>query len=386
MNKFDYSLILIFILLLFGNYGGAFQPVRIFSIIFFVFNIFYIIRFFSFKKNNYLLFSSIFLAFYSLASVFFIFNNFFNSLVSFFYFIINIIILANFVTCFEFAKKPLFSSVIGAFIFFIISVIYGIYEIKTGKHFSVNIEMYDGFYSRNYSSFTFGNYNGFVLSLLIIAPLLAYAVVNYKHWFIKLAALLLLFGMAYICLINGSRSGSVGISIIFLYIIYSMNNWWYKAAFFIFLCSTASYFLSQFDFFFKRVDSLGVNFNDDSRSSIILDTLPYYLNNAVKGFGIGNFSYIADNYLVLEASAAHNLFFELLFELGPICLLVFIFIFVKIILSVKVNIKKLNQFLVFLLILLLPISIVNSGYLLAPIIWVYIALMYSISINRRELV
>ncbi|MCW1516045.1 hypothetical protein OLN45_18045, partial [Acinetobacter baumannii] len=65
MNKFDYSLILIFILLLFGNYGGGFQPIRIFAIGFFIINIFYIVRTFSFKKNTYLLFSIFFLAFYS---------------------------------------------------------------------------------------------------------------------------------------------------------------------------------------------------------------------------------------------------------------------------------------------------------------------------------
>ncbi|MGN5755592.1 O-antigen ligase family protein [Acinetobacter calcoaceticus] len=386
MNKFDYSLILIFILLLFGNYGGGFQPIRIFAIAFFIINIFYIVRTFSFKKNTYLLFSAIFLFFYSLASVFFIMNNFSNSLISCAYFLINLIILANFVTCFEYAKKPLLSSVIGAAVFFIISIFYGIYEIKTGRHLSVNIEMYDGLYSREYSSFTFGNYNGFVLALLNIAPLLAYAIVNYRHWFIKVSPLLLLFGMAYICLTNGSRSGLVGISIIFLYIIYSMKGWFYKAAFILGGVFSASYFLSDFDFFFKRVDTLGVNFSDDSRSSIIFDTLPYYLDNSIKGFGIGNFSYIADNFLALDASAAHNLFFELLFELGPLCLAVFILILVKIILSVRSNTKNLNHFLIFLLILLLPISIVNSGYLLAPIIWVYIALMYSIAVNRRELV
>lgn len=386
MNKFDYSLTLIFVLLLFGNYGGGFQPIRIFSILFFVVNVFYIIRVFSFKKNLYLLFSSVFLIFYSLASVFFIFNNISNSFISFLYFLVNIVILANFVTCFEFAKKPLLSSVMGAIVFFFISVCYGIYEIKTGRHLSVNIEMYDGLYSRNYSSFTFGNYNGFILALLVNASLLAYAIVNYKNGFIKITSLLLLFGMTYICLINGSRSSFFGISIIFIYIIYSMKSWSYKLSSIFLGIFATSYFISDFDFFFKRVDSLGVNFNDDSRSTIIFDTLPYYLNNTIKGFGIGNFSYIADNYLDLEASAAHNLFFELLFELGPICLAVFFLIFIKIIISIKSNDRNLNKFLVFLLILLIPISIVNSGYLLAPIIWVYIALMYSISVNRRELV
>lgn len=379
MNRFDYSIVAIFALLLFGLYGAGFQPIRIFISLLTFINIFYIYRFFCLKKNIYLLFVTLSLTFYSLISTLFIFENFVNSLIAFIYFILNIMLFINFVCCVEFAKKPILSIQLGSLIFSFISVVYGIYEISTGNHLSVSFLEGERLSLRDYSSFTFGNYNAFVLALMVNMPILAYIIIN-NNISKKIIAILLLLGMSYIILINGSRAGLAGLLLTVIYLFFCTKNIWMKSSLIASVLVFISLFISKFTFLATRLAEVGVS--DTSRSSILFDVFPIFLKEGMTGFGIGNFAYYAQNILNLNLYAPHNFFLEILFELGLISFIIVIIFFMKIIFSVFSNAKRERFFVFYLLLLFIPFCVLNSGYLLTAIVWLFIALIYSFSFSK----
>lgn len=381
MNRFDYSIVVIFALLLFGLYGAGLQPIRIFVFILTIINISYIYKLFCLKKHTYFLFLTFFLVFYSLISTFFVFENLVNSLLACIYFILNIMLFVNFVCCVEFAKKPVHSIQFGSLIFSFISIAYGVYEINTGNHLSVSFLEGERLSLRDYSSFTFGNYNAFVLALLVNMPILAYIIVNNNNKISKkVFSILLLIGMSYLILINGSRAGLAGLSLTGIYLFFCTKNIWIKGSLVVSVFLFLSFFMSKFDFLTTRLAEVGIS--DNSRSAILYDVFPIFFKEGMLGFGIGNFSYYASSILHLELYAPHNFFLEILFELGFISFILIVILFMKMIFSTFSREKVTQFFLFYMFLLYIPFSVLNSGYLLTAIVWLFLGLIYSFSISK----
>lgn len=379
MNRFDYFIIVIFITLLFGLYGAGLQPIRILVFILTIMNISYIFKFFSFKKHLYLFFMTFFLILYSFFSIFFVFENFINNILAWVYFTLNVLLFVNFVCCVEFSKKPIYSIQIGSLFFCSVAVLYGIYEINTGNHLSVSFLEGEKLSLRSYSSFTFGNYNAFVLALMVNLPILVYSTVNVNINLIRFFSIFLLLGVAYLILINGSRSGLIGLILTALYIYFFTKKVWIKGFLITLVFAFLSLFLSKFDFLSNRLSEMGLS--DNSRSAILYDVFPTFFKQGMIGFGIGNFSYYAENILHLELYAPHNFFLEILFELGIISFILILLLFVKILSSSFF--QKNNRFYIFyMLLLFIPFSVLNSGYLLTAIVWLFLGLIYSFSISK----
>lgn len=378
MNRFDYSLILIFILMLFGLYGGGLQPIRVFVIFFAVINIRSILLVLNMKSHRYFGYLSIIIAFYSIASSFFIPANFSYSFLTCIYFIINILLVVNLICCFEFAKKPLNSSQIGSFIFCFIAIGCGIYEILMGAHLPVNLVNLNNAHLRAYSSFTFGNYNSFILALLANIPIIAYSLVSTKNTLFKITSLLLLLAISYIILINGSRLGLIGLVLTAGYILFSTKKVSTKIFILLMLIIPIIYFIPKFETLMYRIENL--NPQNDCRFEIFSQVVSSFLDNGMFGYGIGNFTYyIENNFSALCAHAPHNFFLEIIFGLGLFPFLLVAFLFIKIIAQIKNMRKEIGMFLSYMLVLFVPFSILNSGYLTTAVVWLFVGFIYSVA-------
>lgn len=375
MNKFDFWIIFMASSLIFGQYGGAFQPIRIISVVFLLLNMGEILG--ALKKDRYLGVFSVFFIIYGFISLLFNLDNIGISLNAYIYFLVNIFLLLSMICCLNNAKKPMYSLLVGISIFSFFSIGYGIYEINTGNHLAVNLmdsDVVESLQLRSYSSFTFGNYNMFVMSLMMMMSLL---VISFKlrsdflSSYIRILFFFMILGMTYIIIINGSRSGVV---VVFMCIFYLFANSKKVALNVLFgIIFTVIFVLfknSLVDLtIYNRFLEQGIH--DEGRYSILIDVFPLFFDEGMKGFGLGGFSYVVSRNLSgLVVYAPHNFFLEILYELGIFSFILFIVLLVR---------SLSNKISLFLVMVFIPFSIINSGYLLVPMAWFFLALIHSCS-------
>ncbi|MGE4315994.1 O-antigen ligase family protein [Acinetobacter sp.] len=375
-NKFDFYLFLIFAFLLFGVYGGGFQPIRIFVLGLFIYYFPLIYR----ELRNYKIqfYFIIFMFLYGFFSIFFMIENIQESLLNYFYLVINLMLYSVFLIFYKNANNSIDSCIKGGLFFTIFSLIYAVYEISTGNHLSVNLTHdVESLIARNYSSFTFGNYNTFLMVLIMMMPFLIYTITN-KNIYNKIISGICLITLSYVVITNASRSATLALAISYMFLLLYKGSSIFKILTVLF----AGYFLFNnmeiFDVLLNRYNNVG--YKSAGRWEVL--TLPFegLKENLFLGFGIGNFGYYASNNLSqMEVYAAHNFFGETFYELGIITLT---FIIIIIINNLKFLLKKNLKTIILithLIVVFIPFSMINSGYLVGVYVWLYLALITAIS-------
>lgn len=314
-----------------------------------------------------------------MVSVFFLRGNIYNSFISFIYLFINLLLFSVVLMCVSKGNKPFLAASVGSLIFCLISVSYGVYEINTGKHLAIGNFDSDALELRDYSSFTFGNYNNFIMLLLLVLPFIVSLIchVNFKLRFLGFLSFL---GIIYIILTNGSRSGMIGIVLSLVYLFFITKGVLGRVVLLLVTLFASLNIENDFQFLFMRLANQG--FEDDSRRQVLYDVFPLFLDHLMLGFGVGNFSYYVSSVLNLDVYAPHNLFFEILYDLGLFVFILFIWFLIKIFLNSFFRNNKEKIFIYFSLFLIIPFSVVNSGYLLGVYMWLYISLLLGLSARR----
>lgn len=391
-NKYDRLLILLFALQVFGGIGGAFQPVRIFIIIFIPATIIFFIKNSSItSRYKYEIATFYIWITYGLFSLIWVIN-IQESLKEVLYLTLYFFGFFLVVYFSSKANNPKDSIIKGWLLLFLLTIPIALVEIILDIHLpsayheeNMIMNLGDGqFLQRRFASVTFGNLNGYNTILVYVTPfVIGNLLKNNSSSSNKIGALFLALILSYLVISNNSRAAFLCLSIILLVLLgYSYKS--FKTFFGIIftIIIVAAYFVYfKSDLFapiLYRMQSQG--FEDNSRITLINSGLDALYNSFFIGIGAGNFSPIMEKIYGLNNSSAHNFFLEVLVQYGLIIFILFLGIFSKIIKKNKHNKIKHQHLIVVSSLIIYPFtSIINSGYILDFSTWLFIYSLYIVA-------
>ena len=229
-NRYDYLLIFLLLLQIFGVLGDAFEPMRIFVILFAPFTINYFIKNNkAYRHYQYEIFVFVFWIFYACITLLWAIDRD-TGLKDIFYLLINFM---SILTIFFFAAKANNShkSIFKGWIFlFLLSLPIALYEIFYDVHLKASAqesgELIGGIgVARQFASVTFGNYNSYNVIIIYILPFIFALLFFYKRTIPTILIWALLLSAFFILISNASR-GAMICSVIFLvtFIFYAKDN------------------------------------------------------------------------------------------------------------------------------------------------------------------
>ncbi|MBK3394405.1 O-antigen ligase family protein [Psychrobacter sp. M9-54-1] len=396
-NFYDYSIILLLALVSFGNIGGALQPIRFLGIFFLPFIVVWVV----FKKHSPKLQKIIFLLIvwylYLALSISWTIDKE-QGFKELFYYLVHFTNFFMLIAWAEKANKPKQSIIMGWILVLVLTLPIALYEIITQNHLYTDTFtdelLYIGGEALAYrrASVTFGNLNAYVLILVFSAPFLLSAMFKAKRK--RLLGLLVIFGaLMYTLLVNASRGGIISILLILAtYVFYkkisstsiSIKKIIIRTFAFTIIAYVINRVFSVSDEIFvkllSRSESGASSFTSDSPRfqiweasyRVILDT--YFL-----GSGVGSEVPILTKYNA-SVPNTHNLFIELFMQFGVFIFIGFIYILFRIYYSgIKFGSTEYKVAILGSFLSLLPLSIINSSYLLMPALWVYLSSLYILS-------
>lgn len=289
------------------------------------------------------------------------------------------------------AKNPIRSILLGWMMMIMITAPIAIWEIVSNSHLPISVQDSSAIIlnslgertSRIFASVTYGNLNSYVLVLVYCIPFVLMSIGLFKKD--KIYPWLLLAFIIFIILINASRGGILCLTISLIYMIISfVRNKIISRPFAI--CSFIILFFLIFinsDFLFNQISGrllVSKLTADESRIEVYERGLEILKSSLGLGCGVGGLQ------VSLEAlggisriSAMHNMFLEFLVQYGIIPFIFFILFIFRIIKQLIVSTTHLKNFIGWLFILLaIPMSIINSGYIADPMLWIYLSSIYII--------
>ena len=241
---------------------------------------------------------------------------------------------------------------------------------------------------RKYASVTFGNLNNYSLTIVYCLPFaLTGLLINKKY---KVLKTFIVAGMASILLYNASRGGLLCLTLaVLIFLIYifrgkEVNRWSLMLLSVIGIATIFHYsdiILSQIE---GRLLESTIN-SDSSRIHIIKNSLIVLTESFGMGSGIGGMELSLKQVSALDIAATHNLFLEFLCQYGIIPFAFFIAMLWKIFRELTKSGGKAKSFLGYAVaIIILPLSVINSGYLEAQIFWLFLSSLLSIGSLRTD--
>ena len=386
-NRYDYMVMLVIFTLIAGNLGGALQPIRLIGL----FSLPFVL---TFIYNNKLRFRNILCFFilcffYSLVSLFWT-SDINEAFKEFFYYSTHISLFFLLVYLSFNANQPYRSIIKGWLIAFLFSAIIAVCEILFDIHLPMNIYESDLLLNsggtvmqKQYASVTFGNYNGYVTFLCCVLPFLFAYILSAVKVRCLLYGWLSFMLMAYILLINASRGGLLSLLIcflIFLFFFKRTNIKYKKIIFFIlisFICCTIYVYsdILLLQIVSRFVESEAI-VSDSSRTELIEFAFSLFLNSYFCGTGIGSIQASLET-LTSGITLPHNLFIEILVQYG----LVIFFCFLSFLYFIFLNIRKAKDLVIRYVLCaalcsLPAMAVINSSYLLFPVIWIYFSSLF----------
>ena len=386
-NRYDYMIMSVIFTLVAGNLGGALQPIRLIGL----FSLPFVL---TFIYNNKLRFRNILCFFilcffYSLISLFWT-SDINEAFKEFFYYLVHISLFFFLVYLSFNSNCPYHSIIKGWLIAFLFSAIIAICEILFDIHLPMNIYESDLLLNsggtvmqKQYASVTFGNYNGYVTFLCCVLPFLFAYILTAVKIRCLLYGWLAFMLMAYILLINASRGGLLSLLICFLAFLFffKRTNIKYKKIIFLILISFICYVIYVYsDILLLQIVSRFVEseaiVSDSSRTELIEFAFSLFLNSYFCGTGIGSIQASLET-LTSGITLPHNLFIEILVQYG----LIIFFCFLSLLYFIFLNIRKTKDLVIRYVLCaalcsLPAMAVINSSYLLFPVIWIYFSSLF----------
>lgn len=395
-NKFDYLLIITISLLVFGGFGGASQPIRLFSLVMFPFVVWFLLK----SSNNKMIVRTgrtiLILYTFLIASLLWTsdINEGFKEII---YYGTHLNLFLLIVAFYIKSRQSFNSLLIGWGLFLFLTQIVAFNEIFFDVHLDLSkfesekmMNIGGMLVQKKFAAVTFGNYNGYVTVVALSLPFLfgLYSIVEKKLFQILTLGII---AFAYFSLfINASRGGILGaIIVLVVFLVYSKKIKIKNVKFNILLIIPFLLILiyRYYDVIFEQLfyrTLAGSSFTQDTgRFELFSKALNAFYNKPFFGGGIGSLQAEMTGASIL---LPHNMFLEILVQFGFFVTLFFLIYLAKHLLAARKLNKTTNKFIVYAAILSLPvISIINSGYFLMPTLWVYFASLYCIVfLKKRE--
>lgn len=289
------------------------------------------------------------------------------------------------------AKNAIRSILLGWMIMIMTTSPVAIWEIVSGSHLSLSVqdasnEILNSFgqrMSRMFASVTYGNLNTYVLVLVYCIPFVLMSIGFFKKD--KIYPWIALAFIIFIILINASRGGILCLTIGLIYMMISfVRNKIISRPFAI--CSFIILFFLIFinsDFLLNQISGrllVSKLTADESRIEVYERGLEILESSLGLGCGIGGLQVSLEALGgIARISAMHNMFLEFLVQYGIIPFVFLILFVFGIIKQLIVSTTHLKNFIGWLfLLLVIPMSIINSGYIADPMLWIYLSSIYVI--------
>ena len=385
-NKFDHLLIIFIGALVFGAVGGGLQVIRLISLVILPSNIWHILSKSHSKSVIIYLLLAIFWFIYIIAMHWT--SDIEDSKIWTFYLIIHFNIVYTIIRLGCQAAHPEKSLVLGWLAFIVFGFIYAVFEIVTDHHLytaSHVMELQDsgiainGVMNKKYAALTFNNPNEYMTALSFGAPYLFAALLIFK----QKKQQIFLWGIVFIYFFIVMQNASRGAILTFVVCCAIFLHYYRKISFpakkdiltFVIVISTIGLLVMGnmiFNQLRQRIDANTEILHDIGRMEIYRQAFLILQNSGYMGIGPGGFK-------EKEGFMPHNLFLEIFGEYGWI---VFSGI-VCVLLSTIVRSFKLSKghivyrAVTMMVFCSLPIiSIINSGYLSYPFLWVAIGSVF----------
>lgn len=284
------------------------------------------------------------------------------------------------------AKHPQKSIMLGWLLMFLTTLPIALNELINDQHLSMSVQESDmtmrmgshTFEERHFASVTFGNLNSYnvVLCFSFCIMMIQTLRNDLKERLCALAALVIIVA---IIAVNSSRAALICLIFgVLMYVIVLIKKRTHVVLLLSGLALALGAFLYRFADLFSmiimRFQSQGLE--DKGRSSVLVHGIEELYNSYGFGVGINNFSPIMESKYALDISAPHNLLLEVGAQFGVLILIGFIGMFVRIYRQSKQGNNFNRSAAILGLMPLLPISIIDSTYLLKAPTWLYIATLY----------
>lgn len=396
LNCYDYLVIFIISLLVFGNYGGALQPIRLISILsipYVFIQLHKMIMPFHFKQ---ILFFFMFWYVYSLCSCFWT-SNISEAVKQLIYYISHFNLFIFIFILASKALNPFKAILIGWCLFFILTIPIALNEIINDKHLLLSlfedgqVVNYGGvIVNKKFASVTFGNYNSYVTVLGMALPFLLTSIFVFRRKATQVMLFNLITCLTFILFTNASRGGMLvwGISLLIFsyYYIYRFNI--SKVYFFLLISAFCFFMIFSSDILFNqigyRLESGESLFEDNARQELYIVVLDLFMQTYGFGLGIGSLITSLKAIRAVGVVIPHNMWLEILVQYGLLIFIGFVFFVYKttrrLIESHMFEKKQLGYVVLFSL---FPLSLIDSGYLLNPSFWVFWSSLYVISSLNR---
>lgn len=398
-NKYDYCVIILITLLAFGGLGGAFQPIRILTLLTCPLLLFKLTVNKINGRDKYLLFM---LAAWLLYAVFSLSwtpapDEGAKQIV---YYLTHFLMLLQLVFWYNNANKPTHSVVLGWLFAAGVTLPIALYEIASGNHVFQTFIDSDAVFNTGFeivpyrfASTTFGDLNSYSIFLCYAVFFMFSGLLLEFSRKLKFIFITAIFATGYALIVNSSRGALLVYitvaAMFFATFIASIRSkrrgysgWIIILSVVIIISIAAIYSVSFLDLeayrIFYRFTSRSVYY-DDVRMEIYTDILKSLPDYYFFGSGAGSEIATLENIGAIVASS-HNLFLEILLQYGILIL----FIFVIFITKIAFGLYKGNYYFAKFLgasfaFGLIPLSLVMSGYLLHPSFWIFLGSLYAIS-------
>ena len=392
-NKYDIYIIVIIAIQFFGIYGGALQPVRVFSIISFPFLLASDMKSSHLREYRYeFLFFLLFIIWGLFLTVFAIYIE--EALKEIIYLVVSFNMIFNVIIASGKAKNPKLSIIKGWGVLLLLALPIGLYEIYFDWHFSnskTGSGTLVGGYNqvvKNFAALTFGNYNLFNVVIVYAIPFLisCFFIKGLKKKIKVIIWGLILMG-SFIVLVNGSRGSFLAIILCFL-LFFRKSFFKNKKNIFILviLISGSVYYLMSKggNLLLTFTDKKDRLFSDNTRSTLIEFSLKELINSNFLGVGPANIEQIIINQYQYKLGATHNLFIEILVQYGIIIFIGFLYFLFRIY-KRSFKVDKISKYIVITSLVLIPLSsVVNSKYLAGVNIWLLLGSLLIISNDKLK--
>lgn len=384
INKYDAFIFVLIASLLFGCLGGALMLVRVLTILFIPVLIFK----YRFCRDYVQKYSLVFILFYIFCLISLLWTadikEAWKELV---YYPVHLLLFLEILVFSRFAKNPLKSISTGWLIGVGLTLVVAVWEIVTSNHLPTSMfEAEDEVVrvggisiERPFAAATFGNFNSYVVYICFAMPFLYYYILNnYRQVLKTILSTIILVSSIIVILVNASRGGLLTSAVMGAIFLLMTKKSKYKTLFVIALAVFAVIFIVP------RMETLflamslksegGGAFTDEGRIEIWMVSLEVLANYGFIGTGIGGMAAAIKAYNPSVINITHNMFLELLVQYGVLFFIFFMVYLFKLFLQARKQKNSSIKILLYMALLAMPIySIIDSGYLLNPIIYTALA-------------
>lgn len=383
-NKYDIYILLLIVSTIFGMIGGSLAAPRLLGLLL-VPKLFGIVN-----RENLKYLSSLkswCIAFYVFALVSMLWTpDKVEGLKELVYYLVHFLIFFEVIVFSRKALSPLQFITIGFALCVLLTSVVGFWELTTDNHLTYSkldeahaFSMGGEIILRKFAAVTFYNLNGYVTYLCFCLPFLLYGFSLEEKLLKRLSFIALVIAIVLI-LCNASRGGMFTI-VICLAVFFMMSQKNKSLIYsFIVLIGGLLYILYKYGnaiLFILSIKLANGGATTNNRSEIWSNALKVLVEYSGIGCGIGGMNTAMEQFAKGGITVTHNIFLEMLCQYGVVFCLAFVFFLFK---QFKTGLKLLDKkrsVLVSIALVSFPMTgIINSGYLLAPHLFIALASIY----------